>query len=103
MSDSQQGVDKRKPFRLGRLGTINQAIVATGKVLRAMACGDIDGQLGARLCNGLGVLRAMLETRRLDELADRMGELEELRMHGGQLPTRQQLKLGQYENHSRPN
>jgi hypothetical protein len=99
MSDSEQAVGKRKPFRLGPLGTINQAIVATGKVLRAMACGDIDGQLGARLCNGLGVLRAMLETRRLDELGARMSELEDLRMAGGRLPTREQL--GQYETYHR--
>jgi hypothetical protein len=67
-------------FKLGPLGTLNQVIVALGKTIRAMADGTIDGPLGGRLCNGLGILRQAIEQRsvedlgeRVDELADRMG------------------------------
>jgi hypothetical protein len=54
---------RERPFKLGPLGTLNQIIVALGKSIRAMADGTLDSQVGARICNGLGIMRACLETR----------------------------------------
>jgi hypothetical protein len=42
------------------LGTLNQVIVALGKTIRAMADGTLDSQVGARICNGLGIMHACL-------------------------------------------
>jgi hypothetical protein len=33
------------------------------KTIRAMADGTLDSQVGARICNGLGIMRACLETQ----------------------------------------
>ena len=38
------------------------------KTIRAMADGTLDSQVGARICNGLGIMRACLETQRLEQL-----------------------------------
>mgnify|MGYP006338052341 CR=1 FL=1 len=51
---------RERPFKLGPLGTLNQVIVALGKTIRAMAAGTLDSQVGARICNGLGIMRACL-------------------------------------------
>jgi hypothetical protein len=64
------------PFTLGPLGTLNQLVKALSKTLRAMADDTIDSQKGARICNGLGIMRACLETRTLEELAGRLDRLE---------------------------
>ena len=64
-----------RPFKLGPLGTLNQIIVALGKSIRAMADGTLDSQVGARICNGLGIMRACLETRKLEQLESRMDEI----------------------------
>jgi hypothetical protein len=41
-----------------------------------MADGTLDSQVGARICNGLGIMRACLETQkleaRMDDIADRV-------------------------------
>jgi hypothetical protein len=58
------------------LGTLNQVIVALGKTIRAMADGSIDSQVGSRICNGLGIMRQCLETRSLDQLGERLDQLE---------------------------
>jgi hypothetical protein len=39
-----------------------------------MADDTIDSQKGARICNGLGIMRACLETKLLAELEDKMDE-----------------------------
>ncbi len=44
-----------------------------------MADGSIDSQVGARLRNGLGILRACLETQTLERLGDRLNQLESAR------------------------
>jgi hypothetical protein len=49
---------------------------ALGKTIRAMAAGEIDSQLGARICNGLGIMRACLETATLERLEGRLHELQ---------------------------
>jgi hypothetical protein len=36
---------------------------------------DIDSQVGARICNGLGIMRACLETQKLEQLEARMDEI----------------------------
>ena len=76
MSNSNQPAAKSKKFTLGPLGTINQVIKALGKTIRAMAADEIDSQKGARICNGLGILRMSLETAKLEELGDRLNKLE---------------------------
>ena len=40
-----------------------------------MADGTPDSQVGARICNGLGIMRACLETQKLDQLEARMDEI----------------------------
>ena len=41
------------------------------KTIRAMADGTLDSQVGARICNGLGIMRACLETQKLEQLEAR--------------------------------
>ena len=73
--DSDQTQIAPRKFRLGHLATLNQVIVALGKTIRAMADGSIDSQVGARICNGLGIMRACLETQKLEQLEARMDEI----------------------------
>ena len=42
------------------------------KTIRAMADGTLDSQVGARICNGLGIMRACFETQKLEQLESRM-------------------------------
>ena len=74
--DSRQQIDAPKKFQLGHLGSLNQVVKALGKTIRAMADGSIDSQLGARICNGLGIMRACLETATLERLEERLHELQ---------------------------
>jgi len=64
------------PFSLGPLGNLNQVIKALSKTIRAMADNSIESDKGARICNGLGILRQCLETKKLEELGDRLNKLE---------------------------
>jgi hypothetical protein len=64
--DSDQTETAPRKFKLGHLGSLNQVIVALGKTIRAMADGSLDSQVGARICNGLGIMRACLETQKLE-------------------------------------
>jgi hypothetical protein len=50
-------------------------IKALGVTIRAMADGTLDSQVGARICNGLGIMRACLETQKLEQLESRMDEI----------------------------
>jgi hypothetical protein len=80
--DSAQTASVPKQFKLGHLGSLNQVIVALGKTIRAMADGSIDSQVGSRICNGLGIMRQCLETRTLDQLGERLDQLESTRGEG---------------------
>jgi hypothetical protein len=71
----EQNPMKTKQFRIGRLATLGQVIKALGKTIRAMSDGSLDSQVGARICNGLGILRTCLETQKLEQLEARMGEI----------------------------
>ena len=53
---------------LGPLGNLNQITKGLAKTIRAMADGSLDSQLGARICNGLGIM-GMSETATLERLA----------------------------------
>ena len=64
-----------RQFRIGRLANLGQVIKALGKTIRAMADGTLDSQVGARICNGLGIMRACLETQKLEQLEARMDEI----------------------------
>ena len=76
MKDSSQATDKKRQLKLGHLGTLNQVIVALGKTIRAMADGSVDSQVGSRIANGLGIMRQCLETRTLDQLGERLDQIE---------------------------
>jgi hypothetical protein len=43
------------------------------KTIRAMADGTLDSQI--RICKGLGIMRACLETQKLEQLEARMDEI----------------------------
>jgi hypothetical protein len=58
------------------LGNLNQIIKGLAKTLRAMADGSLDSQIGARICNELGIMRACLETAALERIEDRLNQLE---------------------------
>ena len=48
---------------------------------RAMADGTLDSQVGTRICNGLGIMRACLETQKLEQLESRMDEIADRVAH----------------------
>jgi hypothetical protein len=73
--DSDQNQTAPRKFKLGPLGNLNQVIKALGKTIRAMSDGSIDSQVGGRICNGLGIMRACLETQKLEQLEARMDEI----------------------------
>jgi hypothetical protein len=64
----------RQPRRGGNRLT-NQWMKGLAKTIRAMADGTLDSQVGARICNGLGIMRACLETQKLEQLEARMDEI----------------------------
>jgi hypothetical protein len=70
-----------RQFRIGRLANLGQVIKALGKTIRAMADGSIDSQVGGRICNGLGIMRACLETQKLEQLEARMDEIADRTAH----------------------
>lgn len=75
MKDSDQTAEPAKKFKLGHIGNLNQVIVGLGKTIRAMADGSLNSQDGARICNGLGIMRACLEQQKLEKLESRMDEV----------------------------
>ena len=64
--DSDQIQAAPRKFKLGPLGNLNQVTKGLAKTIRAMADGTLDSQVGARICNGLGIMRACLETQKLE-------------------------------------
>src|SRR5260370_41545845 len=64
-----------KQFRIGRLANLGQVIKALGKTIRAMSNGSLDSQVGARICNSLGIMRACFETQKLEQLEERMEKI----------------------------
>jgi hypothetical protein len=70
-----------KQFSIGRLATLTQVTKALGKTIRAMANGSIDTADGARICHGLGIMRACLETQKLEQLEARMDEVADRVAH----------------------
>ena len=73
--DSDQPETGPRKFKLGPLGSLNQVTKGLAKTIRAMADGTLDSQVGARICNGLGIMRACLETQKLEQLQARMDEI----------------------------
>ena len=73
--DSDQTETAPRKFELGPLGSLNQITKGLAKTLRAMADGTLDSQVGARICNGLGIMRACLETQKLGQLEARIDEI----------------------------
>jgi hypothetical protein len=74
-TDSEQTQTALRKFKLGPLGNLNQVTKGLAKTIRAMADGTLDSQVGARICNGLGIMRACLETQKLEQLEARMDEI----------------------------
>jgi hypothetical protein len=73
--DSDQIQAAPTKFKLGPLGSLNQVTKGLAKTIRAMADGTLDSQVGGRICNGLGIMRACLETQKLEQLEARMDEI----------------------------
>jgi hypothetical protein len=71
-----QGDEAKPQFKLGPLGNLNQVTQGLAKTIRAMADGSLDSQVGARICNGLGIMRACLETVTLERIEDRLAQME---------------------------
>ena len=67
-----------RKFKLGPLANLNQVTKGLAKTIRAMADGTLDSQVGARICNGLGIMRMCLETQKLEQLEVRMGEISRI-------------------------
>jgi hypothetical protein len=80
--ESEQMPETPKKFKLGPLGNLNQVTKALGQTIRAMADGSLDSQLGARICNGLGIMRTTLETATLERIEDRLNQFEGVRPNG---------------------
>jgi hypothetical protein len=76
--DFDQTQTAPRKFKLGPLGNLNQVTKGLAKTIRAMADGSLDSQVGARICNGLGIMRACLETQKLEQLELRMSEISRL-------------------------
>jgi hypothetical protein len=76
--NSDQTETAPRKFKLGPLGSLNQVTKGLAKTIRAMADGSLDSQIGARICNGLGIMRMCLETQKLEQLEVRMGEISRL-------------------------
>ena len=76
--DSNQTETAPRKFKLGPLGNLNQVTKGLAKTIRAMADGTLDSQVGARICNGLGIMRACLETQKLEQLEVRMSEISRI-------------------------
>src|SRR6266446_8510370 len=70
--DFDQTETAPRKFKLGPLGNLNQVTKGLAKTIRAMADGTVDSQVGARICNGLGIMRACMETQKLEQLEARM-------------------------------
>jgi len=73
--DSDQTETAPRKFKLGPLGNLNRVTKGLAKTIRAMADGTLDSQVGARICNGLGIMRTCLETQKLEQLEARMDEI----------------------------
>jgi hypothetical protein len=61
--DSDQTETAPRKFKLGPLGSLNQVTKGLAKTIRA------------RICNALGIMRACLETQKLEQLEARMDEI----------------------------
>jgi hypothetical protein len=96
--DSDQTQTAPRKFKLGPLANLNQVTKGLAKTIRAMADGTLDSQDGARICNGLGIMRACFETLKLEDLEIRMTEISR-RVAGGRLANSYPLSLD-YENDS---
>jgi hypothetical protein len=75
-ADLKQAFARPKKFKLGPLGTLNQLLTAGSRTLRAMADGSLDGQLGARLMNGLGIQRSILELQSLMRIEAKLDAMD---------------------------
>jgi hypothetical protein len=73
--DSDQTETAPRKFKLGPLANLNQVTKGLAKTIRAMANGTLDSQVGARICNGLGIMRACFETQKLEQLEERMEKI----------------------------
>ena len=73
--DSDQTEAAPRKFKLGPLASLNHVTKGLAKTIRAMADGTLDSQVGARICNGLGIMRGCLETQKLEQLAARMDDI----------------------------
>ena len=76
--DIEKPSQEPRKYRLTHLGNLNQVTKGLAKTLRAMSNGTLDTADGARICNGLGILRTCLEAKKLEQLEARMAEISRL-------------------------
>jgi hypothetical protein len=69
-------LERKRQFKLRKLANLGQILAAGSKVLRAMADGSIDRQLGASLMAGLHVQRGILELQAITKLEAKLALLE---------------------------
>jgi hypothetical protein len=84
-----------RPFKLTHLGSLNQLLKAGSKTLRAMASGEIDSQLGARIMNGIGIMRSICETSQLAVIEQKLDTLASAAAEGTFHPHGQPTSSGQ--------
>lgn len=73
--DSGQAPKVKRKFKLGPLANLHQVTKGLSKTLRAMSTGELDSQVGARIANGLGIMRMCLETATLQRLEAKLDAL----------------------------
>jgi hypothetical protein len=72
------------------------------KTIRAMADGPLSSQVGTRICNGLGIMRACLETQKLEQLEARMADIADRVARDRTNAARERTKPPRSRPNSRP-
>jgi hypothetical protein len=65
-----------------------------------MADGTLDSQVGARICNGLGIMRACFETQKLEQLESRMDEIADRVAHERTGAARERISTHEAQRYS---
>jgi hypothetical protein len=85
-------------YKLDRLASLSDVIDGLGKTLRAMASGELDSQTGARICNGLGIMRACLETVVLQSIEEKLERVAQRAITSAAASSRAPIQLDEEAN-----
>jgi glutamate synthase domain-containing protein 2 len=89
-----------RKFKLGPLANLNQVTKGLAKTIRAMADGTLDSQVGARICNSLGIMRACFETQKLEQLEARMEKIADRVAHNRTRPAHDRTSTHEAQRYS---